>query len=82
MDKALEKLLNDLCVEWGFCSDPEPGKSLKSAQILDADEFACAVLNAEGMDCELEVEWRRKIRNKYIERFGNEINANDIDNAL
>ena len=82
MDKPLNILLNDLCVEWGFCLDPEFLKSLKNAQMLDADEFACAVLKAEGMDCELEVEWRRKIRNKYIERFGNELNANDIDNAF
>ena len=75
-------MLNDLCVEWGFCIDPEAGNSLKSTQYLDADEFACAVLKAEGMDFELEVEWRRKIRNKFIERFGNGINTNDIDNAL
>lgn len=82
MEKAIEKLLNDLCTEWGFCINPEHAKNLKNSRRLESDEFACAVLKAEGMDSELEVEWRRKIRNRFIERFGNEIDANETDNAL
>jgi len=40
MDKAIEKLLNYLCVEWGFCIDPESANTLKNSQHMEADEFA------------------------------------------
>jgi len=74
MDKDTEILLNYLCVEWGFCIDAGSANSIKDSIHIEADEFACAVLKAEGMDPEIEVEWRRKIRNKFIEYFGSELN--------
>ena len=53
-----------------------------STQYLEADEFACLVLTAEGMDAEIEVQWRRKIRNIFTERFGKEIRANNFRNSF
>ena len=75
MDKAIEKLLNYLCVEWGFCIDQESINILKTSQQLEADEFACAVLKAEGMDPDMEIEWKRKIRNKFIKHIGSHMNG-------
>ena len=72
MDKAIETLLNNICVEWGFCIDPETADNLINSQHIEADEFACAVLKDEGLDSELEIEWRRKIRNKFYEILGND----------
>jgi len=75
MANTTEKLLNFLCVEWGFCLDPETTNILKSTHSMQAEEFACTVLKAEGMDSEMEIEWKRKIRNKFIEHFGSETNG-------
>jgi len=77
MEKDIEKLLYDLCVDWGFCIPPQDSKSLKQSDHLEADEFACAVLVAEGMDADIEVQWRRKIRNRFIERFGPKLSVHD-----
>jgi hypothetical protein len=65
-----------LCIDWGFCIDPAKSDKIAISNILNADEFACTVIEAEGMDAEVEIEWRRKIRNRFIEKFGNEINEN------
>lgn len=77
MEKEIEKLLSYLCVDWGFCIPHEDAKTLKESDYLDADEFARAVLIAEEMDPDIEVKWRRKIRNKFRERFGQAISARD-----
>ena len=75
MSNSTEKLLNFLCVEWGFCIDPETANTLKTTQNIHADEFAYTILEAEGMDADIEIKWRRKIRNKFREYFGGETNG-------
>ena len=82
MDKAIEKFLNILCVEWGFCLSPSSVNELKESEYFEASEFAEAVLKAEGMNPETEIEWKRKIKNKFVEVFGQELNKNEFNNAL
>lgn len=79
MEKEIEKLLNFLCVEWGFCIPPKDQERLRKSNYLDASEFSRSVLIAEGMDAKLEIEWFRKIRNKFIETFGKEVYASDFE---
>ena len=45
-------------------------RSNRMSFILSADEFANLVLEAEGMNPEREIEWFRRIRDRFIERFG------------
>lgn len=73
LNKEIEYLLKDLCVEWGFCIPPVDAERIAGMNKLEADEFACLVLDAEGMKPEYEKQWRFKIRNKFIEKFGDEI---------
>lgn len=73
MKKELEYLLYDLCVDLGFCIPPNDAERIASTTALEADEFACLVIEAEGMNPEYEKQWRRKIREKFIEKFGNEL---------
>ncbi|MDH5232663.1 MAG: hypothetical protein OEY38_21605 [Gammaproteobacteria bacterium] len=73
MQKELEKLVSQLCTEWGFCISPEEAKKIIETKNIKADQFACAILEAEGMNSELEIEWRRKIKNKFIEAIGSDI---------
>ncbi len=72
MEKEIEKLLSELCVNEGFCIDSESANKLKMSKHLKADEFACEILIAEGMDINMEVKWRREIRNKFIAHFGSD----------
>jgi hypothetical protein len=72
LKKELEYLLYDLCVDLGFCISQNDAERIASATTLEADEFACLVIEAEGMNPEYEKQWRRKIREKFIEKFGSE----------
>ncbi|GAA4609321.1 hypothetical protein BJY16_007270 [Actinoplanes octamycinicus] len=45
----VEWLLNDLCVRLGFCLPPAAARRLIQSPPADADAFAEAVFEAEGM---------------------------------
>lgn len=70
MQKKLNKLLSELCTGWGFCIPEKEAIKFFEQENIEADQFACAILTAEGMNPEIEVEWRRKIRNRFIEVYG------------
>lgn len=60
MSGAVGYLLNDLCTECRFCIPPKDAEIIKEEKFLEADEFACKVLIAEGMNPEHEKRWRKK----------------------
>lgn len=66
----LEIFLGDLCTEWGFCNRLTAEELIVAGKPVKAVEVAKAVLLAEGMNPECEVEWERRIRNRFIERYG------------
>ena len=69
-DKIAE-LLTELCVVLGFCLPPDAITRLKSEPPSDADEFADAVIRAEGLDpyAEIPLHMRRDIRNRVAKHF-------------
>ena len=70
LEKALEQLLNDLCVEMGFCLPPEKQRRIASQSQINAVEFASAVLSAEGLVPEYEKQLLRQISERFKDRFG------------
>ena len=70
MKNELNKLINKMCAEWGFCIPESESKIILSQENIEADPFACAILEAEDMNPETEIKWRRKIRNEFVETFG------------
>jgi len=84
LEKELIILLEWLCAHWGFCSIPEVDRlKITKSQHISGSEFAKAVLKAEGMDSESEIEWMRRLRNCFIERFGaTEVSAHDFDRGM
>lgn len=72
MSKKIEYLLNDLCVDWGFCIPPDDQRRIIEARSWEADDFSCQVLNAERMNPEYEKQWRKKIRSRFIEYLGDD----------
>ena len=78
MAGALRWILDDLCVEWGFCIPNKDAERISNTTHVGADEFACLVLEAEGMDAEMELKHRRAIRNRFRQHFGNELDISDF----
>jgi hypothetical protein len=48
--KQITFLLEELCVELGFCLSPKAQAQLTGEPPLTADEFAAEVIRAEGLD--------------------------------
>lgn len=69
-ETPIEKLLNDLCVDLGFCLPIEIQEQIKVKDFESPDEFARHILEAEGLDSDLEIQFRREIRDLYKEIFG------------
>ena len=72
MSRNIEYLLKDICVDLGFCIPPNDQLEIMSADSWNADDFACQILKAEGMNPEYEKQWRREIREKFIKTLGSE----------
>ena len=70
LEADLDVLIGDLCTEWGFCNQLSASDLLAAGAAVEADGFAAAVLRAEGMDPELEIAWRRRIRRAFADRYG------------
>ena len=70
LTKDLDSFLGDLCVGWGFCNSLTAEDLIAIGMPIEATEFAEQVLRAEGMNPEYEVKWVRRIRNRFIERYG------------
>ena len=74
----LDILLGDLCVHWGFCNSLSGLELINRQRPLTPEAFASAVLVAEGFaKPELELEWSRKVRQLFIDRYGETISLSD-----
>ncbi len=71
LKSELEKLLGQICVEWGFCLQGNEYEEITESNKIDATSFALAVLRAEGFEPpENEIEWLRRLKNRFINHFG------------
>jgi len=73
----LRRLLSVLCVEWGFCIPSEASEDISRRSSLSANEFATAVLQAEGMNPEHEKKWFQRIRDRFVEEFGERVTPDE-----
>ena len=77
LEDQLSHLLYELCVDWGFCIPPADAQRIVSTKPLTADQFAYAVLTAEGFVADCETRWFEQIRQRFVDMFGEEIRAED-----
>jgi hypothetical protein len=68
-ESELRRLLDALCIEWGFCIPPRASDEIARRATIRAEEFAKAVLEAEEMNPEYEQKWFRRITDRFIEEF-------------
>ena len=73
LSEDINLLLADLCTEWGFCNALRGEELVSRIAVLTPEVFASEVLIAEGMIPEYEPEWRRKLRAKFVERYGHAV---------
>ena len=66
----LNILIGDLCTRWGFCNRLGGEDLVGNGEHLHADRFARAVLEAAGLNPEFEIQWFRRFRRLFIERYG------------
>jgi hypothetical protein len=72
MSKAFEidKLLDKLCIDLGFCLPPDECDKLRSNPPTTPDTFTHAVFQAEGLDVNtVRVELFRQVRRYVTEAF-------------
>jgi hypothetical protein len=77
LEDRLSHLLYELCDDGGFCIPPADAQRIASTKPLTADQFANAVMTAEGVVAEYEMRRFEQIRRRFVDRFGQEIRAED-----
>lgn len=71
----VERLLDQLCTELGFCLPPSEYARLQSLLPLSIDAFTDQVFIAEGLEPQVKTELRRQVRERVARRF-----AETVDN--
>ncbi len=77
LERQVRRLLNELCVDWGFCIPRTDIDRIARSKHLEAGEFAAEVLRAEGMVPENEANWLRRIKQRFTRRFGSSVSVGD-----
>ncbi len=75
MELELRILLNELCVDLGFCIPADDQTRIVTAEHWNVDEFTNAVLRAEGFNPEHGTQWSRDIRQRFIGKFGDMVSV-------
>ena len=64
-------LLEELCVDLGFCLRPEAQARIQEKPEADVDSFTDAVIRAEGLDPQVDISLnlRRKVKAVVVKHF-------------
>lgn len=71
----LQILIDDLCDEWNFCNKVSAEDLTENNKTLRALDFITAVIVAEGLKPEDEVNWMRRIKRKFVARYGQSVST-------
>jgi len=69
----LDILLGELCTQWDFCSGLKGADLIKGDKMLTSKVFTETVILAEGMKLEDEKNWIRRIKRRFVQRYGHEV---------
>ncbi len=75
----LDILLAELCREWDFCAGVTGDTLLKSDRRLTAKRFTDTLILAEGMTLENEANWIRRIKRRFVQRYGHVVSLDDYN---
>jgi hypothetical protein len=67
----LDRLLDVICREWGFCLAPEKRQLIATERDMTDHDFALKVLEAEGFPApEHQTEWLARLSAKFRDHLG------------
>ena len=66
----LDILLGELCTQWDFCAGLKGADLIKGDKMLTSKVFTETVILAEGMKLEDEKNWIRRIKRRFVQRYG------------
>lgn len=69
----LDILLGELCTEWDFCAGVKGADLVKNGKMLTSKVFTETVILAEGMVLKDEKNWIRRIKRRFVQRYGHEV---------
>ncbi len=69
----LDILLGELCAEWDFCAGIKGADLIENGKMLTSKVFTETVILAEGMTLKDEKNWIRRIKRRFVQRYGHEI---------
>jgi hypothetical protein len=78
LEEDLNILIGDLCVLCGYCNDLNGAKLVRDHTVLTDDDFARAVLTAEGMNPDTASDYKM-IRNRFRIRYGSSVTKRDYE---
>lgn len=71
-------LLDALCAEWDFCAGVRAEHLIKGTQPLTSKKFTDAVLDAESELPGARAGWERRIKRRFVQRYGHAISTRDF----
>lgn len=69
----LDILLEELCTQWDFCAGLKGADLIKGDKMLTSKIFTETVILAEGMKLQDEKNWIRRIKRRFVQRYGHEV---------
>lgn len=69
----LDILLGELCADWDFCAGVTGADLVKDGKPLTSKRFTDTVILAEGMSLKSEANWIRRIKRRFVQRYGHEV---------
>lgn len=69
----LDILLGELCSEWDFCAGVKGAELVKDGKMLTSKRFTEIVIAAEGMELTAKTNWTRRIKRRFVQRYGHEV---------
>jgi hypothetical protein len=69
----LDILLDELRDNWEFCAGVKGAELVKEGKMLTSKVFTETVILAEGMKLEDETNWIRRIKRRFVQRYGHEV---------
>ena len=71
----LDVFLAELCEDWDFCAGVTGEQLVKTNPLVTPKRFTDTVIVAEGMTLRDEANWLRRIKRRFVQRYGQEVNA-------
>lgn len=70
VQREMQFLLEELCIELGFCLPPDDQERIVATEMWDADSFVAEVFRCEKMNPDEFRQLRREVGRKFEDHFG------------